>query len=333
MTIYYEPSDFNELTVLLRWRGTIMPSVLFRPVIWFLMAFHVSMLYLHIQMPDVIMPELPWKLTGTPTSLLVFFLVFYSGNCYTRYYAFYSKCTGMGGCVMAWVGLLRVHFPKASVKQLWNLSRHVVASVYVLYFQLAGGSSDGGKLVTDTEWAVLLKTQLLSESEVAKLKSYRGFKPFLCQVWALRAVSDHLASDSSKAAGAALGPFQAQALALRGNCADIVNTMTQPIPFPYFHTLTLMLSLNLVLIAYSMIGFGTVMSIPVFFIICLVLLGLKETAVALSDPFGGDDVDFNIDIFMAAMLANTKAMIAPSADYVSDTLEPPSMKVNSAFAA
>ena len=36
-----------------------------------------------------------------------------------------------------------------------------------------------------------------------------------------------------------------QALALRSCCAEIVNTMTQPIPFPYYHTLTLMLSLNL----------------------------------------------------------------------------------------
>ena len=68
------------------------------------------------------------------------------------------------------------------------------------------------------------------------------------------------------------------------------------------------------------------MSIPVFFIVCLVLLGLKETAVALSDPFGGDDVDFNVDVFMASMLANTKAMIAPSADYVSTSLNQPSMK-------
>ena len=122
-----------------------------------------------------------WKLTATPTSLLVFFLVFYSGNCYARYYAFYSKCTGMGGCVMSWVGLLRVYFPKASVKQLWNLARYPMASVYVLYFSLAGGASDGGKLVTDQEWAVLLQTSLLSSEEVAKLKGYRGFKPFLLQ--------------------------------------------------------------------------------------------------------------------------------------------------------
>merc|ERR1719502_2304822 len=91
--------------------------------------------------------------------------------------------------------------------------------------------------------------------------------------------------------------------------------MTQPIPFPYYHTLTLMLSLNLLLIAYSMIEFETVMTIPCFFIIVLVCLGLMETAVALADPFGGDDVDFETEVYMANMLANTKAMISPSADY------------------
>merc|ERR1719446_1940187 len=102
--------------------------------------------------------------------------------------------------------------------------------------------------------------------------------------------------------------------------------MTQPIPFPYFHTLTLMLSLNLLVCGYSMIEFGTFMTIPVFFIVCLVLLGLKETAVALSDPFGGDDVDFAVDAFMAAILSNTKAMISPAADYASTPLKLPSMK-------
>jgi len=315
MTISYDASDFNELTVLLRWRGTIMPAVLCRPVMWLLLAAHVGFLYLHMYRADIQMPSMPWKLTGVPTSLLTFFLVFYSGNCYTRYYAFYSKCTGMSGAVMCWVGLLRVHFPKATPEKLWNLSRHIVASVYILYFQLAGGASDGGKQVTESEWQVLLQTGLISQDEKKKLAEYRGFKPFLLQVWALRSLSDHLVEDKEKGASASLGPFQTQALGLRAHCADIVNTMTQPIPFPYYHTLTLMLSLNLLLIAYSMIEFETVMTIPCFFIIVLVCLGLKETAVALADPFGGDDVDFETEVYMANMLANTKAMISPSADY------------------
>ena len=53
--------------------------------------------------------------------------------------------------------------PQATPEKLWNLSRHVVASVYILYFQLAGGASDGGKQVTESEWQVLLQTGLLSQ--------------------------------------------------------------------------------------------------------------------------------------------------------------------------
>ena len=71
---------------------------------------------------------------------------------------------------------------QASPEKLWNLSRHVVASVYTLYFQLAGGASDGGKQVTESEWQVLLQTGLISQEEKKKLAEYRGFKPFLLQV-------------------------------------------------------------------------------------------------------------------------------------------------------
>ena len=51
---------------------------------------------------------------------------------------------------------------------------------------------------------------------------------------------------------------------------------------------------------YALIGFNSVMTIPVFFVVCLVLLGMKETAVMLSDPFGGDAVDFDCDQARAA---------------------------------
>ena len=47
---------------------------------------------------------------------------------------------------------------------------------------------------------------------------------------------------------------------------------------------------------------------------------MKETAVSLSDPFGGDDVDFETENYMAAVLANTKAIISPGADYTPQLL-------------
>ena len=62
------------------------------------------------------------------------------------------------------------------------------------------------------------------------------------------------------------------------------------------------------------------MTIPCFFIIVLVCIGLKETAVALADPFGGDDVDFETEAYMAKMLADCKAIISPGADYTPQLL-------------
>ena len=102
------------------------------------------------------------------------------------------------------MGLLRVHFPKASPEELWNLSRMAIASVYILYFQLAGGASDGGKQVTASEWEVLLKTGLISEGEKERVNQFRGFKPFLMQVWAMRAVADQLEKENAGGSGASL---------------------------------------------------------------------------------------------------------------------------------
>jgi len=313
MTIAYDPADFNELTVLLRWRGTILPAVLCKPILWLLLGAHVGFFYMHMYHAEIHVPKMDWKLIGVPTSLLTFFLVFYSGNCFSRYYALYGRCTGMSGCVMAFSGLLRVHFPMADPDTLYNLCRHAVASVYLLYFQLSGGGSDGGKMVTDSEWAVLLQTNLLHDDEVKRLKAYKGFRPFLLQIWCLRCLQDHLIKDPDKSPSANLKPFQDLMLQLCGHCSEVVNSMSQPIPFPYYHTLTLMLSLNLLLMAYALTQFETAMTFPCYFVICLVCLGLKETAVALADPFGGDDVDFETELYMSNCLANMKAQI--SADF------------------
>ena len=271
MTISYDASDFNELTVLLRWRGTIMPAVLCRPVMWLLLASHVGFLYLHMYRQDIHMPAMPWKLTGVPTSLLTFFLVFYSGNCYTRYYALYAKCTGVAGAAMCYTGLLRVFFNSASTEELWNLARHITASVYVHYFTLSGEASDGGKQLTEAEWSILMQRRMLSVDERRAVDKFNGPKSFLLQEWALQTMSEHLASDAKRAGGAGIAPFQAQAFALRKHCAEMKNMLAQPVPFPYFHVINFMLSVNLVLVAYSLTFIDSIMTVPLFFIVCLVL--------------------------------------------------------------
>ena len=312
MTILYDPTDFNEISVLARWHGTIMPYVLGRPTIWFLLSAHVLFLFLHIYHTEVEMPICPWKLVGFPTALLTFFLVFYSSNCFKRYYQMFGHCMNMSGSVQAYTGMLRVHFPDASVDELWNLSRYVIASVFLLYFQLAKGS-DGGKMITKVEWARLLKTGLVNEHEIDRLRRFSKppVLPWLLQTWGLRALCDKIAEVGKDAK--TLSNFQNTVIKLQVDCRDLAATVEMPVPFPYYYTLTLMLSLNLLLMAYALIEFETIMTIPCFFIIALVALGLKETAVSLSDPFGGEDVDFETEVYMAQMLANAKSMISEDA--------------------
>ena len=150
------------------------------------------------------------------------------------------------------------------------------------------------------------------------------FRPVVLQRAAMDEVQARIAKGRCTK-GASLAPFQEQALALRASCAGVVDLLAQPVPVPYYWTLNLMLTVNLLLVAYAMIGAGTLMSIPTYFIIALVTLGMKETAVALSDPFGLDAVDFETDAFMGGIMLNTKAMIAPNADWVPTTCPVPSL--------
>ena len=70
MTIPYDASELNEISVLMRWRGTIMAMVLTRPVIWILVGVHYFFLYIHLERDDIEMPKLPWGIVGVPTALL-----------------------------------------------------------------------------------------------------------------------------------------------------------------------------------------------------------------------------------------------------------------------
>ena len=267
----------------------------------------------------------PDDISKVTTSFLVFFLVYYGGQCYARYYQMYNSCMQMAGNVSCWVGLSRVYFPTATPDILWNLSRHMVASVYFLYFELGGLASDGGRVITEAEWSVLFRSSLISASERKVLEKYRGSRFFLMQSWALRLAAEQAAKPDSNAGKDGIRELEKYALDLRAAGAQISNLLKQPVPFPMYHTLMLMMSVNLVVLSYAMIEANTIMSVPTFFIISFVCLGLKETAIALSDPFGMDAVDFETDVFMARIMINTKELIARQATYVPKEMPLPPM--------
>jgi len=82
-----------------------------------------------------------------------------------------------------------------------------------------------------------------------------------------------------------------------------------PVPFAYFHATKLLLLSALLIVSYSLVeiditpgsGFwNLIISMVVFTVISGINIGLQAIAIRMSDPFGDDDTDFNIE----AMLAN-----------------------------
>lgn len=324
MTVEYAPEGVTVFNWMFQWRGTILLLVLQRPMIWLLTAIHCGFLYVKIvEHQDF---GSLWvdadNATAVVASMLVFFSVFYGGNCYTRYFAFYAACMGMHGAIVQYAGLVRVFLPQATPQQHWNACRHMIASAYMLYFELGGDASLGGEEVSETEWSILHRLQLIDPSERNVLEGHAGSRSQLLQSWGIEGMVQLLRALPADT-GATLAPFQDQALVMRSHELSIKNQLQQPIPYPYYALLMLMLCVNLVLLAYTLTAVGTFMSVPVYFITCLVLLGLKDVSCGLSDPFGSDAIDFDVDEFMARIMLNVRALLSPQADYDPQELQCP----------
>ena len=94
MTILYDPQE-TLFRVLSRYRGTILPLVANKPTFWILQFFQLVLtlsdhhLIKSCNAEGIIdgsyeegcrLPPLDWSVVTLPSSLLVFFVVFYGGN-------------------------------------------------------------------------------------------------------------------------------------------------------------------------------------------------------------------------------------------------------------
>ena len=82
----------------------------------------------------------------------------------------------------------------------------------------------------------------------------------------------------------------------QNRCYAIILLLQQPVPFAYFHVLKLQMLVVLMLVSYALVNVFVgewPFVILSFFILCICMLGLQEIAVAMSDPFGDDDTDFD----------------------------------------
>lgn len=374
-------ADVERYWFFLRWKHTVFPMVMRDPVFWTMLLFHSFIIYKQQELlaEGDSLPDLNWKASSLLWSLLTFFVVFYGGNCFNRYFTFYGACTGMGGCLGEWGYLVRAHFDASPPSVKWNIVRLLLAAMELQLASLGGSDDSGGKGLDEEEWERIRRHGLLGRDEISRLQKYKGSKPFLPAVWALGEVRSALKAKLSKlspskaelekvrtlpsselappeakppppmkkpsasaeheaesvllhtpAAMAVFEDFETCVLKFKSHCGASTNLLKMPVPFAYFHVLKLLLMISLALTSYALVELEhaqVFISMLVFLVICFIMIGLQAVAVAMSDPFGSDDIDFDLDKFFEGAYNNCIALVTDQRIVNNDRL-PPDMDPN-----
>ena len=363
-------ADAERFRFILRFRHTIFPMVFSEPMFWILMVWHFFILHTQRALLDEgdSLPKLEWKASIMLSSLLTFFVVFYGGNCYSRYFTFYGSCTGMVGALGEWAYLIRAHFDASPPTVKWNMLRLMLASMEIQLANLGGADDQGGKGISDEEWNMIRRHGFLSRDEIARLQRYKGSKSFLPAVWALAevrtalkaklarvtkpqpqqplppsdlvppetkgpakkpsAAAEHEAESAllhTPAAMHVFEDFENCVLKLKGHCGASLNLLKMPVPFAYFHVLKFLLIVSLAMTSYALVELEDAqyaLSVIVFTLICIITIGLQSVAVAMSDPFGGDDLDFDLKGLLKSAYENAVALITDQRVALHDRLPP-----------
>jgi len=342
--LVYDPGD-EQVRFLMRWRYTVFPMVFKDPMFWLLMGIHAWLLYEEkrsVDSGELGWPKLDWRAALVPTSLLTFFVVFYGGNCYTRFYQLHGQCMGISSCITEWAYLVQHHFGDQPTSVRWNLMRLMLGAMHTHYAFLGGEGAAGmlgdeSKAITDNEWRAIRKHNYLSREEIADIEAYKGSRFFLPVIWALSEVraalkmqvkaskppgltppnappepSEHAMLLTMPAVAAIHNRFESTALEFRRHCSGTLALLRMPVPFAYFHVLKLLLLVSLSIVGYALLEieqhqYGV--SLIMYAVICMILIGMQAIAVAMSDPFGDDDTDFDIEIFMEDSNDNAIAIL------------------------
>lgn len=99
-----------------------------------------------------------------------------------------------------------------------------------------------------------------------------------------------------------------------GACDKIGHLVAMPVPFVYYHLMNVILALNILLLATVPAFFGSWYTVVPFAIAALIIMGLREVACALADPFGEDATDFPVPEFVNHAFDRAVCFLEATAD-------------------
>eukprot|EP00462_Mataza_sp_D1_P024311 CAMPEP_0175129344 /NCGR_PEP_ID=MMETSP0087-20121206/5416_1 /TAXON_ID=136419 /ORGANISM="Unknown Unknown, Strain D1" /LENGTH=367 /DNA_ID=CAMNT_0016411475 /DNA_START=78 /DNA_END=1181 /DNA_ORIENTATION=- len=306
----YDPSAFMKNLCLLH--RTVIPSVMASPLFWILLGFAILFqTVFHFLLTTDLQNNLPRfndnTMLGT-SSFVVFFSVFYANRAYIRYFEQYKYArlliTSVHNLTHASMGLM-------SQRQdyVQHICRYAHAMHFLGYITLMRENVETEMEVTKATQGCLdhlYHLRILTQAEVYELKQIRDITAHRrVSVWMLWLLNK--AQKEGLLAPPVFSNLMGLALRLQSDLMQLESFSLEPIPFAYYHFLNLLMSLYGPLLSWEMMfrmkggaTYGVFLAVPMYIVILLVLLGLRNLAAHMSDPFGIDEVDFPIHLFVTS---------------------------------
>lgn len=295
MVVYYDPHYPAFLSIFVI-NGTVIRATLMSAEFWVHVSSHIFLsIYFFYKKTDVdltesLIPKDAWQLTA---GFLTFLIVFFSGQCYSRYLEMYQACQTIDESMKLFIRELITFLHMPSVRrQVRIATKYMLASVFIFYFSL----SDGG--LAQEEWDMLQRKRLLSMKEIDYIRCYAGHKGVILTSWATRAAQHAMRTEepmklfTPPERAALMNRIDSQAVNSGKAMRRIADLMAMPLPYAYFHLLSLLMVINFTMTNWYLASHHcTWLTIPPFVCYVLVFLGLRRLSASLADPFQPEEED------------------------------------------
>ena len=258
-------------------------------------------------------------------ALLFFFVVFFNGQNFSRFFKAYEMCCACKGAILDQANCCKAILGKHHSNAGLDVIRYMNAAHVIGYIGLSeeydayflDPFNHDHKLLTPEEMKVV---HTLNTDDPSG-HSYREVLR-----WALTALSTCSGPDiGAKAVDAPLAAeLRGRINDLRREMGGLYNLRNQPVLFAYFQVLTRMITFYLPIFWFTVAGNYQnqwVFAAIVAFLITLGLLGLLKTASWMSDPFGAQVTDLPVYNFISSAASGSRRLMQGTFDPLSGLTE------------
>lgn len=266
---------------------------------WLGLVIYVGFSIVHMYRDDVL-PKVNLHVVTIAGGLLSFMVVFFTGQCYKRFFESFDEARKIGGCIRNIVICLKAGFrPEDAI--LIEVVRYCNLAQLAMWciireeqFQRLGGSAEAERFFT---FKSALKIGWCTEEEKDALKKFQcsagSAEPFvLCLSWAYDLLTE--ARNNGQCSDTKLHTLSQLVFDLRTAMSNVWSHFQAPIPLVYFHLLNWYCTVYLVVFAYALVFIDTWFCWVSLLMFTISVLGLREVSIMMAEPFGDDDIDINV---------------------------------------